>query len=102
MATTASIWLVLLLAVVMANLPFINERLFAVGPLRADKAFSWRLLELVTFAAIVIVIGRSLEALAGQAQAQDWQFYAVMLCVFLTLAFPGFVWRYLRRQRKPT
>ncbi len=101
MATTASIWLVLLLAAAMANLPFVNERLFAVGPQREDKAFSWRLLELVMFAGIVIVIGRSLEALAGQAQPQGWQFYAVMLCVFLTLAFPGFVWRYLRRQRKP-
>ena len=24
---------------------------------------------------------------------------AMLLCLMLTLAFPGFVWRYLRRQR---
>ena len=45
MESSAAIWLVLLVAAVAANLPFVNERLF------------------------------------------------------LTLAFPGFVWRYLRRRR---
>ena len=29
---------------------------------------------------------------------QRWEFYAALGFLFLTLAFPGFVWRYLRRR----
>ena len=94
-----SIWLVLITAVVLANLPFLNERLLALGPVRSPKSFAWRLLELALYAGLVIGLGRLLEADAGQVSAQGWQFYAVFGCVFLTFAFPGFVWRYLRRQR---
>lgn len=94
-----SIWLVLVSAAVLANLPFLNERLFALGPLRVPKSFGWRLFELILYAALVIGLGRLLEARAGQVSSQGWQFYAVFGCVFLTFAFPGFVWRYLRRQR---
>lgn len=97
--STAAIGAVLLLAAVLANLPFANERLFAIGPLRSPKAFSWRLLELLLYAALVTLVGRWLEARGGQVSPQGWQFYAVLGCVFLTLGFPGFVWRYLRRQR---
>ena len=98
MTSTASVWLVLLLAVVLANLPFVNERLFTFGPRRPAKAVSWRLLELVVYSALMIGIGRWLEGQHGQTVPQGWQFYAVLLCVMLTLAFPGFVWRHLRRK----
>jgi hypothetical protein len=98
-SSSASIWLVLLLSAVLANLPFITERLFVLGPRRMPKRFAWRLLELLVFAAIVVGVGRWLEARGGQVSPQGWQFYAVFGCVFLTLAFPGFVWRYLRRQK---
>jgi hypothetical protein len=98
MAGAGAVWIVLLLALLSANLPFLNERILALGPLRQPKSVALRLLELVLYAALVIGLGRWLEARAGQVQSQDWQFYAVMLCVFLTLAFPGFVWRYLRRR----
>lgn len=96
--SSALIWLLLLLAVALANLPFGNERLFVLGPLRAPKRFAWRLLELLVFAGVVVGVGRWLEWRGGQVAAQGWQFYAVFACVFLTLAFPGFVWRYLRRR----
>lgn len=98
MTPTASIWLVLLLAAVLANLPFINERLFAFGPRQTTKAVSWRLLELVLYTAVLTGCGRWLEGRRGQMAEQGWQFYAVLLCVMLTLAFPGFVWRHLRRK----
>ena len=35
----------------------------------------------------------------GQRQPQGWEFYAIVICLFLTFAFPGFVWRILRRRR---
>lgn len=97
-ASSAAIWLVLLLAVVLANLPFVNERVFSVVPLGREKGLALRLLEMVVYGALVIVIGRFLEARQGQVQDQGWAFYAVLACVFMTLAFPGFVWRYLRRR----
>lgn len=97
--SSAAVWLVLLIAVIAANLPFVNERLFVIGPGRAPKVLGWRLLELVVFWAITLVVGFALEARAGQNQAQGWEFYAALGFAFLTFAFPGFVWRYLRRGR---
>ena len=39
-----------------------------------------------------------IEARLGQRAPQGWEFYAAVLCLMLTFAFPGFVWRVLRRQ----
>jgi hypothetical protein len=46
----------------------------------------------------VLGIARLLESNAGNAFSQGWQFYAVTVCLFLVLAFPGFIFRYLRRK----
>ena len=98
MAFTAAAWLVILFAVIGANLPFVNERLFVVGPLRRPKSLAWRLAELVVLYAATLGVGFALEAHLGQIQPQHWEFYAAMASLFLTFAFPGFVWRYLRRR----
>jgi hypothetical protein len=95
---TAEVWLVIAFALVAANLPFVNERLFVIGPRRAPKALGWRLLELLVFAALAFALGSFIEARLGQRHAQGWEFFAAGLCLFLTFAFPGFVWRYLRRR----
>lgn len=96
----ASVILVLVLAAVAANLPFVNERLFVVGPrLVPAKSLGWRLLELACFGAVVVALGMALESRIGQRHPQGWEFYAIVICLFLTLAFPGFVWRILRRRR---
>ena len=92
------VWLVLLAALVAANLPFISQRILLVGPKPAHKAFWWRLLELVLLLAITLALGWALEARIGQVAPQGWQFFAAFACLFLTLAFPGFVWRHLRRR----
>ena len=97
MTSSAAVWLVILVAAVAANLPFVNARLFVVGPRRAPKHLGWRVLELIVFWGITLGVGFALEANIGQNQAQGWQFYAAFGCMYLTLAFPGFIWRYLRR-----
>lgn len=99
MGSSAAVWLVLLIAVVAANLPFVNERVLVVGPKREPKVLGWRLFELAVFWAITLAVGFAFEARAGQIQAQGWEFYAALGFAFLTFAFPGFVWRYLRRGR---
>lgn len=98
MSSAAAVWLVILLSVVAANLPFVTERLFIVGPRRDPKPLAWRLLELLVLWALTLAIGFVLEARIGQRQPQGWEFYAAFGCLFLTLGFPGFVWRYLRRR----
>lgn len=100
MSQTASIWLVLLLAFVAANLPFLTQRLFGVLPLPRGKNLAVRLAEVVVLYFVVGGIGLLLERRAGQIAPQGWEFYAVTGTLFLTFAFPGFVWRYLYKPRK--
>jgi predicted permease len=98
----AEVWTVILFALLAANLPFINERLFIIGPKRAPKALGWRLLELLLMATITFGLGVLLEDRIGRRQAQNWEFFAAAGCLFITFAFPGFVWRYLRKQPTTT
>ena len=43
-------------------------------------------------------LGLALEQRAGQIAPQGWEFYAITATLFATLAFPGFVYRYLVRR----
>jgi hypothetical protein len=97
MSQTLSIWIVILAALAAANLPFINERLLGVIPLAGRKSLAIRLAELVVLYFAVGALGLVLENRAGQVAPQGWEFYAVTGALFITLAFPGFIWRYLRR-----
>lgn len=99
MNVSLSAWLVILLAVAAANLPFLNERLFAVVPLRRDVKPLWlRLIELIVLYFLVLGVASLLEGRIGNVFPQKWEFYVVTGCLFLVFAFPGFVWRYLRRR----
>lgn len=99
MTQTTSVWLVLGLAFLAANLPFLNERLLAVWPRAGDKSLWLRLLELAILYVMVGGIGLALEQHAGQIAPQGWEFYAITAALFLTFAFPGFVYRYLAQRR---
>ena len=101
MTQTASIWLVILAALVAANLPFINERWLIIGPVAAlkNKPIWGRLVELVVLYLVVGALALLLERRSGQIYPQGWEFYAITATLFLTLAFPGFVWRYLAKRR---
>ena len=100
MSQTASIWMVILAAFAAANLPFVNERLLGVVPLASGrKSLAVRLAELVVMYFVVGVLGLALENRAGQIAPQGWEFYAVTGALFIVLAFPGFIWRYLRRHK---
>ncbi|MCB2016192.1 MAG: DUF2818 family protein [Hydrogenophaga sp.] len=93
-----SVWLVLLSAVVAANLPFANQRWFGVIPRSAPKSWGVHLLELVVFYFLVGGLALALEKADGQIYPQGWEFYATTAALFLTLAFPGFVFRYLYKR----
>ena len=101
MSGSAQGWLLLLVGFIAANLPFLTERLMLVGPRRSPKPLGWRLLELLLLSGLTIGLGMAIESRIGQRAPQGWEFYAVALCLMLTFAFPGFVWRILRRQPAP-
>lgn len=97
MSQTASIWLVILAAFAAANLPFLNDRLLGVVPLAGPKSLGVRLAEMVLLYLMVGGMGLLLEKRVGQIAPQGWEFYAVTGALFITFAFPGFIWRYLRK-----
>jgi len=95
---TASVWLLLVVSFCAANLPFVNDRLMAVVALRPAKSLGFRLGELVLCYFLAGGLGLLLEQRAGQIAPQTWEFYAITAALFLTFAFPGFVFRYLLRR----
>ena len=100
MTQTASVWLVVLLALLVANLPFINNRLFVLYPLTNPKILAVRLAEMVVWYFLVGGLGRYLEQRNGQIAPQGWEFYAITGTLFVTFAFPGFIYRYLFKRRQ--
>jgi predicted secreted Zn-dependent protease len=97
MSQSVSVGLVLALAFLAANLPFLSNRLLALVALPRSKSLAWRMVELVLGYFVVGAIGLFLERQLGQIAPQGWEFYAITATLFLTLAFPGFVFRYLVR-----
>lgn len=99
MSLTGSAWLVILVALVAANLPFVNHRWLVMGPAAKNgKSLGVRLAELCALYFLVGAVSLLLEQRAGQIAPQGWEFYAVTGTLFITLAFPGFVYRYLLRR----
>jgi TRAP-type C4-dicarboxylate transport system permease small subunit len=99
-SNTVSVWLVIVVAFLAANLPFFNQRLLGVVPLkRAVKPLGIRVAELVVLYFIAGGLGLLLEHRAGQIAPQTWEFYAVTGALFITFAFPGFIWRYLWKHK---
>lgn len=94
---SAAVWSVIVFAVLAANLPFVNQRVLAVGPLRVGKSLAWRAAELLVFYLLVGGMALWLEQSLGQIYPQRWEFFATTFALFVTLAFPGFVFRYLIR-----
>ncbi|MGQ9724016.1 MAG: DUF2818 family protein [Tepidimonas sp.] len=99
MSLQSAVGLVIVLALVGANLPFVNERWLALWPARGGVKPLWgRVGELVLLYFLVGAAALGLEQHLGQIYPQGWEFYAVTASMFLTFAFPGFVYRYLARR----
>jgi hypothetical protein len=91
-------WLVIVIAIAAANLPFFNEQVFALVPSRWEsKPLFVRLIEMVV---LFFAVGHRLRSRRPPRQPlpADWEFYAISACLFLVLAFPGFILRYLRKR----
>ena len=135
MNQTVAVWQLILVAFLAANIPFLNDRLFALIPLgaresgqepsaqsqvtptslnhvqtsgrsedkslsgrRTDKSFFVRVLELLVLYGLVGLLAYFFESTIGNPFKQRWEFYSITLSLFVVLAFPGFVVRYLLRR----
>lgn len=98
MSNSVAVHLVVGMALLLANLPFFTERLFCAFALAQRKSIALRLLELIIGYFLAGLIGLALEHRAGQISPQSWEFYAITAALFLTFAFPGFVYRYLLKR----
>jgi hypothetical protein len=98
MSQTLSVWVVVVSGLVAANLPFFTHRLFGLIRLASNKSLGIRLLELLVLYVVTGSLAVLLEHRAGQIAPQAWQFYAITGTLFITFAFPGFVYRYLLKR----
>lgn len=100
MTASTGVWFVIFLALAGANLPFVNQRLFALVRLKPGQKAMWvRLAELIVSYVVVGLIGFAVEGALGNPFPQGWQFYAITACMMLVFAFPGFTWQYLVKHR---
>ena len=95
MNTDALVMLVLLTSFFAANAPFLNNRWLLVWPRSQAKHVGIHAVELVLWYFLVGALGLGLAHYTGQIYPQGWEFYATTASLFLTFAFPGFVYRYL-------
>lgn len=107
MGESASIALLLVMALVAASLPWLSERVLFVLPAPAHGKREWvRLLEWLVLYGVVGLAATGMEVRQhGQRYEQDWEFYVTTLCLFLVFALPGFIWhhdlrRHLRRRQR--
>ena len=98
MDVSVSSWLLIAVALAAANLPFFNEKLFGVIPLKSPVKHAWtRVFELLVLYFVTGAVAYALEARIGNVFAQVKEFYMITVPLFVVLAFPGFVMRYLRK-----
>jgi len=103
------ILILIFLSIVLANLPWFTERFFFVlqPPGGAGKHLWMCLVEWLVMLAIFLFGALGLEQkLMGELYKQDWEFYAIITCLFVVFALPGFIYRYdlrphlAKRQRR--
>lgn len=94
-----AVWLLLVTAIVLSNIPFIlSNRLFIFLKV-PDKsviitAGEWFLYFIITGFFAYMLENKSM----GHVAPQDWEFYTVTFFMFMIFAFPGFVYRYNLKQ----
>jgi uncharacterized membrane protein len=96
---TVAVWLLIVLSLLLTNLPFFSLRLFLFIKVK-KKSIWYHLVEFMLYSCLLILIAWLLEEKLSQASPQGWEFYVVIVCLLLTLAFPGFVFRYLSKHKR--
>ena len=89
---------ILFLAVILANLPFLNGSRFLIA-FSINKNFWLESFEFAIFYCVIGFISLQLEAKDAVVHRQSWHFYVVTFFLFVVFSFPGFVIKYFWRRR---
>lgn len=85
----------ILLFFIIANLPWLSDRLFCIYPLNTAKRVWIRLVEMLVFYIVSLLVAIAFELkFSGEIYPQGWEFFTVTFCLFLVLAVPGVIYRY--------
>ncbi len=86
----------LLLAGILANLPFFRQRWLAFpGVNRYVGPNLIRLVQWLAMYAVWMALVTALEMQVGMLTAKGWQIWTISIAFFAVLAFPGITYRYL-------
>lgn len=95
----AAFWLA---AWIAASLPWRNHSICGVvghwPKFNARKPLWITLLESLLLYGAVFAVMFAIEAQRGQRAPQAWQFWVIVLCLWVVLAFPAAAWFKLRKQ----
>lgn len=108
--STSSSWLMLLISALIAAAwlywpglifkPVANPPGTRASQRKDPKPFINRLLEVMITYVLVGTMGFALELNMGNAFPTQWEFFAVSMALFLVMAYPGFVVRYMLKKRR--
>ncbi len=95
MELNQAVWLLLVTAIVLANIPFIlSNRLFLFIKV-PHKSIVVNLIEWFSYFILTGLFAYLLESKSmGHVSPQTWEFYTITLFMFIIFAFPGFIYRY--------
>jgi uncharacterized membrane protein len=100
MSVSGVAWLIVIFAFIAANLPWISDRFVFLFPAPGGKKKPW--MRLLEWAILLCVVGLTAAGLekktTGSVFSQDWEFYAVGVCLFVVFALPGFIYRHELRK----
>lgn len=90
-----AIWILIVTAVIAANLPWLGERFFFFFSPPGGRKRAW--MRLAEWLVLYFVVGLGAMGLEkkynGVIHHQAWEFYAVTFCLFMVFALPGFIYR---------
>jgi hypothetical protein len=94
-----AVWLLLVTAIVLSNIPFIlSNKLFIFIKVPEKSIWinlaEWFLYFIVTGMFAYLLENKSM----GHVAPQEWEFYAIGIFMFMIFAFPGFIYRYNLKQ----
>ena len=89
-----TVWLMIGLFLLIANLPWFGERLFFIVKMKAKPVWL-RLAELMVYYLLSLLLAVGFEIrFSGDIYPQTWEFFVTTFCLFLVLAVPGVIYRY--------
>ena len=87
--------LLIVIISLLANIPWLSQRLFLLINYPNKKPFWVGTIELIVWYAMSLLIAMWAELdYTGELHSQQWEFYVTTLCAFFVLATPGIVYRY--------